>query len=152
MSQNEYTHSEWSMTIPFKLVHVSARERLHACLRFKLVHVAENVQQRPLGSHISVGRRIRCNTGTLPVFPGFRWSGRRLVETPVVLLELYLVSVHSCPTWRLPSPFFLPRTPGSHLLNHLAEGGWARRYQRHGPISNQHPWHRHVLNSLQWEM
>ena len=51
------------MTIPFKLVHVSAREQLHACLRFKLVHVAENVQQRPLGSHISVGRRIRCNTG-----------------------------------------------------------------------------------------
>ena len=51
------------MTIPFKLVHVSARERLHACLRFRLVHVAENVQQRPLGSHISVGRRIRCNTG-----------------------------------------------------------------------------------------
>ena len=49
VSQNECTHSEWWMTIPFKLVHVSARERLHACLRFKLVHVAENVKQRPWG-------------------------------------------------------------------------------------------------------
>ncbi|CAL8406059.1 unnamed protein product [Arctogadus glacialis] len=29
------------------------------------VHVAENVQQRPLGSHFSVGRRIRCNTGSI---------------------------------------------------------------------------------------
>jgi hypothetical protein len=28
------------------------------------VHVAENVQQRPLGSHFSVGRRIRCDTGS----------------------------------------------------------------------------------------
>jgi hypothetical protein len=36
----------------------------HACLRFKLVHIAEHVQQRPLGSHISTGRRILCNTGT----------------------------------------------------------------------------------------
>jgi hypothetical protein len=35
----------------------------HACLRFKLVHIAVNIQQRPLGSHFSVGRRIRCNTG-----------------------------------------------------------------------------------------
>ena len=35
----------------------------HACLRFKLVHIAENMQQRPLGSHFSLGRRIRCNTG-----------------------------------------------------------------------------------------
>ena len=40
--------------LSFKLGHVSVRERLHACLRFKLVHVAENVQQRPLGSHCSV--------------------------------------------------------------------------------------------------
>ena len=37
----------------------------HACLRFKLVHIAENMQQRPLGSHFSLGRRIRCNSGTL---------------------------------------------------------------------------------------
>ena len=29
------------------------------------VHVAENVQQRPLGSHFSVGRRIRFNTGNV---------------------------------------------------------------------------------------
>ena len=29
-------------TLRFKLVHVSAREQLHARLRFKLVHVAEN--------------------------------------------------------------------------------------------------------------
>jgi hypothetical protein len=35
----------------------------HACLRFKVVHIAENMQQRPLGSHFSLGRRIRCNTG-----------------------------------------------------------------------------------------
>jgi hypothetical protein len=32
-------------------------------LGFKPVHIAENMQQRPLGSHFSVGRRIRCNTG-----------------------------------------------------------------------------------------
>ena len=38
--------------------------RLHARQRFKLVHVAENVRQRHLGSHFSVGRRIRCNNGT----------------------------------------------------------------------------------------
>ena len=30
------------------------------------VHVADNVQERPLRSHFSVGRRIRCNTGTPP--------------------------------------------------------------------------------------
>ena len=43
----------------FKLVHVSARERLHAqWQRFKLVHVAENVQQRPLGPHCTVGNRM----------------------------------------------------------------------------------------------
>ena len=29
------------------------------------VHDEENVQPRPLGAHCSVGRRIRCNTGTL---------------------------------------------------------------------------------------
>ena len=27
------------------------------------VHVAENVKQRPLGSHFSVGLSIRCNAG-----------------------------------------------------------------------------------------
>ena len=36
---------------------VSARERLHACVHFILVHVAESVQQRPLGSHFSGDRR-----------------------------------------------------------------------------------------------
>ena len=41
--------------LSFRLVHVSAREQLHACLRFKLVHVSENVQQPRLGSHFSVG-------------------------------------------------------------------------------------------------
>ena len=35
----------------------------HTCLRFNLMHIAENMQQRPLGSHFSVGRRIWCNTG-----------------------------------------------------------------------------------------
>ena len=35
----------------FKLVHVSARERLHGHLRSKLVYFVENVQQCPLGSH-----------------------------------------------------------------------------------------------------
>ena len=35
----------------------------HLCFCYNsLVHVAENVQQRTLGSHFSVGRRIRCNT------------------------------------------------------------------------------------------
>ena len=38
-----------------------------ACLCFKLVQVAEHMQQRPLGSHFSVGRRIRCNPGVIPV-------------------------------------------------------------------------------------
>ena len=46
------------------LVHLSARNRLHDGLRFKLAHVSENVQQRPLGSDFSVGRRIKSNTGT----------------------------------------------------------------------------------------
>ena len=32
-------------------------------LRF--AHVAENVQQCPMGSHFSVGRRILCNTRSL---------------------------------------------------------------------------------------
>ena len=36
----------------------------HACLRFKLVHISKNMQKCPLGSHILVGRRIRCNTGS----------------------------------------------------------------------------------------
>ena len=57
VSQKEYPQSEWSMTIQtlsFKLGHVSARERLHACLCFKLVHVSENVQQCPIRSHCSV--------------------------------------------------------------------------------------------------
>ena len=31
--------------------------------------VAENAQQRPLGSHFSAGRRIRCNTGNFPALP-----------------------------------------------------------------------------------
>ena len=36
-----------------------------ACLPFKLhVHVAENVQQRPLGSQFTVDNRIRLKTGT----------------------------------------------------------------------------------------
>ena len=51
-----------SMTLRFKIVHVSVRERLYACLRSKLAHVSKNVQQRSLGSHISVGRRVRRNT------------------------------------------------------------------------------------------
>ena len=52
-------------TLSFKIVHVYAREQLHACLRFKLLHATENVQQRPLGSDFSVGRRILCNTRSL---------------------------------------------------------------------------------------
>ena len=50
--------TNWEMP-GFKLVHVSACERLHACLSFKLVHW----QQWPLRSHITKGNRIRCNTG-----------------------------------------------------------------------------------------
>ena len=53
-----FNSTEWSMsdmqTLSFKLGHVSRHEQLHACLRFKLVHVAENVQQRPLGWHFLV--------------------------------------------------------------------------------------------------
>ena len=48
----------------------------HACLRFKLVHIAEHVQQRPLGSHISTGRRVRRNTGTPGAVGGRGSEGR----------------------------------------------------------------------------
>ena len=48
----------------------------HACLRFKLVHIAEHVQQRPLGSHISTGRRVRRNTGTPGALGGRGSEGR----------------------------------------------------------------------------
>ena len=72
-------------TLSFRLVRVSARERLHACLRFKLVHVAENVKQRPLGSYFLVGRRtpsaelqgkFRAVSYVLPLSSGGAKCGR----------------------------------------------------------------------------
>ena len=47
----------------FNLLHVSACERLQACQHFNLLHVSEMLNSA-LGSHFSVGRRIQWNTGT----------------------------------------------------------------------------------------
>ena len=49
------------LSLRFKHVHVSTR--LHGRLHFTLVHVAGNMQQRPLVSNFMRGNRIRCNTG-----------------------------------------------------------------------------------------
>ena len=50
-------------------MHVSARQKLYACLHFKLVHVAENVKQRTLWSQFTVDNRIRLNT-SMHLHPG----------------------------------------------------------------------------------
>ena len=45
--------------------------RLHTRQRFKLVHVAENVQQRPLGSHFG---------GTYHMSPTFKRTAHYLIK------------------------------------------------------------------------
>ena len=58
------------------------------------VHVADNVQQRPLGSHFSVGRRIRCNTGAAGLRPKLRGrpvgfdGGRTATEASAAVRQL----------------------------------------------------------------
>ena len=49
------------------------------------VHVAENVQQRPLGSHFSVGRRIQCNTGVMSDLIVWQFKIQKIVGSLIVV-------------------------------------------------------------------
>ena len=60
--------------------------------------IAENMQQRPLGSHFSVGRRIPCNTGTT-----------------LLLLQYYEYTASGPPT-SLPLPQKVKTCNGGYLV------------------------------------